>query len=358
MKKLWMLLLCVVIIFGLSACGGDKEEETSVSDYTYEIGFLTASSDISIDDGDRIETAWNGVRQFAEENGKTYKYYESESAKPSAQVDRVGDAVQEGVKYIVAAGPEVKEGIAEAQKKYKDVKFIYLDGSLDEIEDNCVTVRFNPLQAGFLAGYSAVLEGIDNIGYLAEGKSAESVAYGYGFLQGANEAASRFSRYAIVHYKYGSADADESEMKKTVKTWFDGGADAVFTYGGRVFETAKAVAEDADKLVIASNVSREYSETVITSARKCYEEVVEEQLKAAYNGTFQGGKPLYMAAKNNGIGLDMKHSKFQRFTKDQYQDIYKELAKGNVKVLSAKDAKSVDDLVKAKWLYYIRIDQE
>ena len=65
-----------------------------------------------------------------------------------------------------------------------------------------------------------------------------------------------------------------------------------------------------------------------------------------------------MTAKNDGVGLDMKHSKFQRFTKEQYQDIYKELAKGDVKVLSAKDAKTVDDLIKAKWLYYIRINQE
>lgn len=357
MKKLWMLLLCVVIIFGISACGGDKEEDNA-SEYTYEIGFLTASSDVSIDDGDRIEAAWNGVRQFAEENGKTYKYYEPESAKPSAQVDRVGDAVKEGVKYIVAAGPEVKEGIAEAQKKYKDVKFIYLDGSLDEVADNCVTVRFNSLQAGFLAGYGAVLEGIDNVGYLSEGKSAEAVAYGYGFLQGANEAASRFGRYAIVHYKYGSEDIDKADIKKITKTWFDGGTDAVFTYGGCVFETAKEVAEEADKMVIASNASKDYSKTVITSARKCYEEVVGEQLQAAYAGTFQGGKALYMTAKNNGVGLDMTHSKFERFTKEQYQDICKELAKGDVKVLSAKDAKSVDDLVKAKWLYYIRIDQE
>lgn len=358
MKKLWMLLLCVAVIFGLAACGGDKKEETTASDYTYEIGFLTASAAISIDDGDRIEAAWNGVRQFAEENGKTYKYYEPASAKPSDQVERVGDAVKEGVKYIVAAGPEVKEGIAKAQKKYQDVKFIYLDGTLDEVGENCVTVRFNPLQAGFLAGYSAVLEGFYNMGYLADGKSAEAVSYGYGFLQGANEAASRFGRYATIQYNYGNQEIDKDDIAKIAKKWYDSGATAVFTYGGDVFEAVKQEAEKADKVVIASNASKEYSKTVITSARKCYEEVVAAQLQAAYDGTFQGGKSLYMTAKNDGVGLDMKHSKFQRFTKEQYQDIYKELAKGDVKVLSAKDAKTVDDLIKAKWLYYIRINQE
>lgn len=358
MKKVWTLLLCAALVLGLAACGGDKKEENDSADYTYEIGFLTASSERSIDDGDRIEAAWNGVRQFAEEHGKTYKYYEPASADAKAQAERVGEAVKEGVKYIVAAGPEVKDGIAEAQKKYKDVTFIYLDGSLDEVADNCVTVRFNPLQAGFLAGYGAVLEGLDNLAYLTEGKGTEAVSYGYGFLQGANEAASRFGRYAIVHYKYGSADADKTEIRKTAKAWFEGGTDAVFTYGGDVFDAVKEEAEKADKKVIASNASKEYSKTVITSARKCYEEVVAKQLEAAYDGTFQGGKSLYMTVKNDGVGLDMENSKFERFTKEQYKEIYKELEKGDVEILSAKKAKSVDDLVKAKWLYYIRIDQE
>lgn len=359
MRKVWTLLLCVVMVFSLAACGGDKkEEDNNATVYTYEIGFLTASSELSIDDGDRIEAAWNGVRQFAEEHGKTYKYYEPESADAKAQAARVGDAVDEGVKYIVAAGPEVKDGIALAQKEYKDVTFIYLDGQLDQVGDNCVTVTFNPLHAGFLAGYSAVLDGIDNIGYLADGKSDEAVSYGYGFLQGANEAAMRYRRYAIVHYNYGSADADAAEIKKTAKGWFDAGADAVFTYGGDVFEAVKTEAEKAERRVIASNASKEYSKTVITSARKCYEEAVAAQLGAAYDGTFKGGQSVSMSIKNDGVGLDMAKSKFQYFNKEQYQDICKELAKGDIKVLSAKDAKSVEDLVKAKWMYNIRIEEE
>ena len=88
------------------------------------------------------------------------------------------------------------------------------------------------------------------------------------------------------------------------------------------------------------------------------EEVVVSQLAAAYDGTFEGGKSVHMNAKNKGVGLDMKNSVFQYFNQTLYDDIYKELAKGELEILSAKDAKTIDDLVKAKWLYYIRIDQE
>lgn len=358
MKKLWALILCMLMVFCLTACGGDKEEENEASTYTYEIGFLTASPDLSIDDGDRIEAAWNGVRQFAEAQGKTYKYYEPASADAKAQVECVGKAADEGVKYIVAAGPEVGDGIAEAQKKYPDITFIYLDGNLDEVEDNCVAVNFEPLQAGFLAGYSAVLEGLYDLAYLTEGETAEAVSYGYGFLQGANEAAMRFGRYAVIQYQYGSEDATREDIRKIAKEWYEGGTDAIFTYGGDVFDAVKTEAESAKKVVIASNAGKDYSETVITSARKCYEEVVVEQLQDAYDGSFQGGETLYMSAKNEGIGLDMKESKFKYFNQTLYDDIYKELAEGKLEVLSAKDAKTIDDLVKAKWLYYIRIEQK
>ena len=359
MKKVWILLLCVVMAFSLAACGGDKnDEENSATAYTYEIGFLTASSSLSIDDEDRIEAAWNGVRQFAEEQGKTYKYYEPEKATAESQADRVGDAVKEGVKYIVAVGPELKDGIAKAQETYQDVIFIYLDGTLDKVADNCVTARFKPEQAGFLAGYGAVLEGMDNLAFYAEGKGKEAVSYGYGFLQGMNEASYRFRRYPQVHYKYEKQDASEKDMKKIAKSWYAGGVDAVFTYGVNVFDAVKEEAEKADKVVIASNASKDYSKTVMTSARKCYEDVVATQLAAAYDGTFKGGKSLTMSIKNDGVGLDMKRSKFQYFTKDQYKDICKEIEKDDVKVLSSKDAKSVDSLITAKWLYNIRINQE
>ena len=357
MKKIWTLLLCVGLFFSLAACGDDKKEDTAVN-YTYEIGFLTASPDISIDDGDRIEAACNGVRQFAEEHGKTYKYYEAEKADAKAQAERVGDAVNEGVKYIVAAGPEVKKGIAQAQKKYKDVTFIYLDGSLEQVGDNCVTVRFKPEQAGFLAGYSAVLEGKNRLAYLSEGKDKDAVSYGYGFLQGANVAAARFGNYVVVHHKYGTGDESEKEIKQIAKNWYDGGVDAVFTYGKNVFEAVTDEAKQNDKVVIASNTSQNYSKTVITSARKCYEDVVAAQLQAAYDGAFKGGKSLTMSVKNTGVGLDMEKSKFQYFTKEQYKDICKDLKDGTVKVLSAKDADSIDNLRKASGLYYIRIEQE
>ena len=63
-----------------------------------------------------------------------------------------------------------------------------------------------------------------------------------------------------------------------------------------------------------------------------------------YNKTFDGGKTVILDARVNGIGLPMTTSKFNVFTKDNYDYIYKLLVNKNIKVLKDTDAKSVKDL--------------
>ena len=50
-------------------------------------------------------------------------------------------------------------------------------------------VRFDVLEAGFLAGYTAVLDGNRELGYIGSIKNDDSGNYGAGFVQGAAFAA-------------------------------------------------------------------------------------------------------------------------------------------------------------------------
>ena len=363
MKKTLCLLLCVMMALCMAACGGGEDEEEQVTEYTYEIGMLTAADDVSIDDENYVQAAWEGVCAYAEEHGITYKYYEAEEATADAMVKRVGEAVDEGVKIIVAAGEEVSQGIYAAQDQYGDVTFIYLDGvptdanGKEKIGDNCICIAFNPLQAGFLAGYSAVIEGFNQVGFMADGKTDEAAAYGYGFLQGCNEASDRFNRYTFVEYSYGSKDDTQAELKKKAKAWYEAGTDAIFAYGVKTFDGVKAAAKETEKVVIASNVSKDYSKTVITSAMKCYQDVVCDQLAAVYDGSFKGGKAKTLGAKAGGVGLDMKNSKFTTFNQELYKEIVKELADGDVELATVKSAKTTAELVAENRLYYISLQE-
>lgn len=355
-KNLW-LLLCILMIFSFASCAGEEEQQQEQA-YTYEIGMLTAADQFSIDDENYVQAAWEGVRQYAEEQGISYKYYEAETPKAESMVQRVGEAVDEGVKIIVACGPEVAEGICIAQKEYPDIKFIYLDGvpvdadGTEVIGDNCICFTFNLMQAGFLAGYSAVLEGFNSVGYMADESTEEAKAYGYGFLQGCNAASDWFNRYTFVKYIYGD-DKDNAALKEYAKNWYDSGVDAIFAYGVKSFDASESMAKKAEKVVIASNVSKDYNKTVITSAMKCYENVVCEQLKAVYDGRFQGGKAKKLGIKSGGVGLDMKHSKFTYFNQELYDEIVKELADGEIELASVKSADTPETLIQENRLYYI-----
>lgn len=357
MKKTLCLLLCMLMMFCFAACRGEDEEE-EVTAYTYEIGMLTAAEDISIDDENYTQAVWEGVRAYAEDNGMTYKYYEPEENDQGSRLARISDAVSEGVKTIVAAGPEVSETIYEAQDLYPDIKFIYLDGvptdanGKEVIGENCVCFSFNSLQAGFLAGYSAVLEGFNSVGYLADESTEEAKAYGYGFLQGCNAASDWFNRYTFVRYIYGDGK-DTQALQKTAKGWYDGGVDAIFAYGGNAFDAAASAAKEAECVVIASNVSKDYSKTVITSAMKCYQDVVGKQLDAVFNGSFEGGKAKKLGVKSAGVGLDMEHSKFTYFNKELYNEVVKELGDGDIELASVKSADTPEELVQENRLYYI-----
>lgn len=349
-------------MFSFTACGGDKEEE-QVKEYTYEIGMLTAADEVSIDDEADVQAAWEGVRRYAEEHNLTYKYYEAAEPTTDAIVKRAGDAVKEGVKVIVASGPEISEGIYAAQKEYDDVKFVYLDGvpknssGKEDIAENCIAISFNPLQAGFLAGYSAVLEGFNSVGYMADDSSEEAKAYGYGFLQGCNTASDWFNRYTFVRYRDNLKDLPAKELKQTAETWFDYGVDAIFAYGEDSFDAAKSAASAKERVVIASNAAKDYNKTVITSAMKCYQDVVCEQLDAVYNGSFTGGKSVKMSVKDGGIGLDMKNSKFTYFNNDLYKEIIKELSEGKVELVTVKKAATPAELVTENRMYYISLQE-
>ena len=359
MKKILCLFLVLTTIFAFTACG-DKEETETTKEYTYEIGMLTTSS-APIDDDNYVQAAWEGVRQYAEENGLTYKYYEAESADTAGK--RVKDAVQEGVKVIVACGPEVAQGIYYAQPEFSDVKFIYLDGiptdekGNEKICDNCVCINFNPIQAGFLAGYSAVIEGFNQVGFMADAETEEAKAYGYGFLQGCNEASDRFNRYTFVRYDYGKKNDSVADQQKLAESWYNMGTKAIFAYGVNAFEGAKSAAKEAEKVVIAANVRKDYDKTVITSAMKCYQDVVCDQLAAAYDGSFKGGKSKKLGVKGGGIALDFDGAKFTYFNKDLYKEIVKEFSDGDIELASVKSAKTIEELIAENRLYYIGLQE-
>jgi len=187
MKKI--LLSLFVLLVGITVISGCKAK-------TYEIALVTDVG--NIDDKSFNESAWNGVKQYAEDNDITYAYYRPTADTTTARLEAIESAVEKGAKILVCPGYLFKEAIYEAQTLYPEVSFLLLDAEPTKtintvdtvlVEDNVYCVLYKEEQVGFLAGYAAVYEGFRQLGFLGGMAVPAVVRYGYGFVQGADAAA-------------------------------------------------------------------------------------------------------------------------------------------------------------------------
>ncbi len=342
MKKLLSLLVIITLSAVLLVGCGGKE---------YEIALITDKG--NIDDKSFNQGAWEGVVAYAEENDISHQYYKPEEASDAGYLASIALAVEGGAKVIVTPGFLFEVPIYEAQTLYPDVKFILLDGaphtadySTFETKSNVASIFYAEEESGYLAGYAAVKDGMRALGFMG-GMSIPAVqAFGYGYLQGAEDAAAELSLAAgavTVSYHY-TGNFDESAANKaTAKLMYQQGAEVIFAAGGSVGKSVMSAASEDETKVIGVDVDQRYdSPTVITSATKGLAASVIQVLEAIYetdSWTTFAGKSTYFNATNDGVGLptmvigDENGDAFDRFTsfdKAAYDLVFAMLVDGTV----------------------------
>ncbi len=351
MKRVVALLLALILVFGLVACGGGAEEEENPAAESYEIAMITDIG--TIDDKSFNQGTWEGVVAYAEANDKTHKYYKPTEQSTDAYLAAIQLAVEGGAKVIVTPGFLFEEPIYLAQDLYEDTAFILIDGnphnadySEYRTEDNAVGIIFAEEQVGYLAGYAAVKDGYTKLGYMGGMAVPAVVRYGYGFVQGAEAAAAELGIPSIdLKYHYtGNFDATP-ENQTQAASWYAEGTEVIFAAGGAVGNSVMSAAETADAKVIGVDVDQsEESETVITSAMKGLGEAVKTTLGQFFDGDFPGGEALVYAADMGGVQLPMDTSKFTTFTQADYDAVFAKLAANEVTLKKDTDAEDAAQL--------------
>lgn len=339
LARVLVLILALSVTAALTACG-DKEEKG----YAYEVAMITASSAQSIDDESYTQAAWEGLREFAEgysDDGLTYKYYEPKEDSLDGRLEKIDEAVNCGAKVIACAGAPFEEVIYTAQEKYKEVKFILLDGEPvkngeKKILKNTVSVSFKSAEAGYLAGYATVSEGYRDIAYMGEDSSKASKSYGYGFVQGANDASSDRGGYPTVRYVLCENGESAAKTQKRAEDLYSEGTEVIFVYGDEIFNSVAAEADIAKQKVISAGIDRNKGKTVIASAVKNYKNAMKEQLTMIYDGNGNGGKIVSLGADEKAVDLKMKKDEFVRFDLEDYKNLYKKVQKKTLKQVNIK----------------------
>ena len=365
-KKVMSLLLAAAMTATLFAgCGSDNgtadkttgdnaaASTEAAGDETGTDGYeLALVIDVgTIDDKSFNQGSWEGVKKYGDENGVAYKYYKSAEATTDSFQETIALAIEGGAKVIVCPGFLFEEPIYNMQTQYPDVKFILIDGEPHDAEnnketaENTMAVLYEEDQAGFLAGYAAVKDGYTKLGFMGGMALPAVIRYGYGYLAGADYAAKELGVDVDVTYTYTGSFEATPEAQSMATGWYQAGTEVIFACGGSVGNSVMAAAEASDNAkVIGVDVDQSSeSDTVITSAMKMLSNSVYDAIKAAYDGSFPGGKTTVFDAANDGVGIAMDTAKFNTFSQADYDEVFAKLVAGEITIDNDVE-KEVSDL--------------
>ena len=359
MKKFLAMLLALAMVFSLAACSGGNDGKTNpdtsnpnniddnptTSDGKYEIAMITDEGQLK--DGSFNECTWNGVKLYAAQNNKTYKYYQPANGNEATDEDRYDAyqaAVEGGAKVIVAPGYMQEVAMRRSASENPDVSYIFIDGySLNDDNGNLLTnvagIAFQEEQCGYLAGYAIVKEGFTKLGFSGGGGGTvpSCCRYGYGYVQGANAAAADMGVQVEMRYSWqnGATFSASDALQNQMQGWYETGTEIVFACGGTMFNSISAAAAAAEQYVVGVDVDQSgQSDTVVTSAMKDLIQSVNITLNAFYNNKFDdfGGKSTSLGAKDDAVALPTDTWSMEKFSVADYEKLLAGIKDGSLSV--------------------------
>lgn len=371
MKKFFALLLALVMVLSLVACGDKKtddnqdanntdDQQGGTTTYTnpddiddnmtsedgkYEVAFVTDVGQLK--DKSFNQGTFDGVKLYAANNGLSYKYYQpanGDQATDDDRYDAMKAAVDGGAKVVVCAGFMQGAALARAAAEFTDTSFVFIDG--DPVADengndlsNVAAVAFCEEQCGYFAGYAVVKEGYEKLGFTGGGGGTNPacIRYGWGFAQGANDAAKEMDKTVDLNYswEYGASFQASPELQTMVSGWYSNGTEIVFACGGSMFQSVAAAASAEDGKVVGVDVDQSSeSETVVTSAMKGLSDAASWAIAKVYDGTFSeiGGVKTALGVTENAVGLPTATWSMENFSVADYEDLFQKVLNGNITI--------------------------
>ena len=408
MKKMLSLLLALVMVLSLAACGASdtpateapktdapaaetteapKAEEPKTE---YKIAMITDYGDIT--DQSFNQTTWEAVVAFGKDNGVETKYYKPTTNDTAGRVASTELAIAEGYNVIVMPGYAFGGTIAEISGDYPDVKFIALDVATGDLLEGGVALKgetydYNPDNwnltdyvymdnvycaiyqeelSGYMAGYAAVKLGYTKLGFLGGMAVPAVVRFGYGYVQGVDAAAKELGINVDMKYAYGNQFFGDADITAVMDTWYADGTEIVFACGGGIWASAAEAAKKAGGKVIGVDTDQspvidgQYGEGItITSAMKgLYPTTVDTLTDVVINGKWAD-----YAGKVDTLGLvsadpaanyvqlaGTTHFEDGKFSAEDYANLVKDMFEGKVTVSNDITAEPATTNVTVAWL--------
>jgi len=351
--RITAFLIAISAMLAFAGCN-----KKTISTEKYEVAFITDVG--TVEDGGCNEQCYNGIEKYCTENGISYTSYIPEGYETQVYMQTITKAVENGANVIVCPGYLLEEAVYNSASEYEKVSFILVDGIPHNsdytdytIPENVLSITFAEEEAGFLAGYAAVRDGYDRLGFLGSMPEESVIKYGYGFVQGADYAGIEIGKKVYIAYTYMGTFSDDQKVYDTAAVFYDYSVEAIMASGGTISSAVMQAAEEKGKAVIGVDVDESIeSPSVVFSCIKNYEDAVYNAVADVYNESFPGGTVRHLTASEKGIEITMDKT-FNEFSEVEYSAIYNELASKEIVPYAGTDIGTTAelDLVNTEIIY-------
>lgn len=347
----------------LVACSnGSSSSSDGGSDSTADmkVAMITDYGDIT--DQSFNQTTYETAKAWSEKNDVEFNYYKPASDSDADRESSIEKAIEEGFNVIVMPGYAFAKSVVDEADTYPDTKFVALDVSQYDLDtasgtdgwssDNVFCAVYQEEIAGYMAGVAAVKLGYHKVGFLGGMAVPAVIRYGWGFVQGVNDAAKETGATDIeIKYAYGNQFNGDADITARMDTWYSSGTEVVFACGGAIYTSAAEAAVKANGKVIGVDVDQKatidgkYGDGLtVTSAMKGLGATVNTVLDAICDGKwseYQGQlKNLGLVSEtpeDNYVQLAPSTQFDDNFTEEDYKALVSDIYNGKIKVDNSTD---------------------
>ena len=383
MKKFLAVLLAVMMLFSicvLAGCGETKDPDKKPDDGKkpdetgYKVAMITDYGDIT--DESFNQTTYEACVAFCKGKGYDFQYYKPAGDNTADRVAMIEKAINDGHNVIVMPGYAFAGAIVEAAPQYPNVKFFALDVAKGDLLEagvtkagekydytpdnwdfdkyvnmsNVYSAIYQEELSGYMAGVAAVKLGYTKLGFLGGMEVPAVVRFGYGFVQGVNDAAKELGINVELNYVYGGQFYGDADITARMDTWYQNGTEIVFACGGGIYTSAgeaavkkngKLIGVDTDQKPV---IDKKYGDGItVTSAMKgLYPTTIDTLKDIIDNGNWDNykGKITNLGLVSgddptlNYVQIPMENTQWAdgKFTQDDYKALVKNLFEKKITV--------------------------
>lgn len=353
-QALGCILAMTMVVGSLTACGG-KSEKKAEKKAGSDVKVAIICSAAGQNDNGYNQSAVEGAKKAADEFGIEYKVVEPTTGVPQALESLADDGynVIFNLEYDFEALIQGTGGAQPIAEMYPDTTFVYVNDNPNQdedgntIHDNVISVLFDVHQASFVAGALTTLvnenaetlfgtdgynftpadNGGRSVGFIGGTNSNGITVFSYGYIEGINYEAEKLGVNYDYYAKYDAGFADSATGSTVAGTYYNQGANIVFSVAGSVGDGVASKAKEEGKLAIQVDANKDDQQPgyVLTSVIKNTEVPVYDIVKEAVNGKIDKMDRAQTYSLASGAASITDLSEISKHIQDSGKDKWEEI---------------------------------